>query len=632
AAGRAGGSDVAVTPGVGGAAGSSGTGRTLAEVAAVVVDAPAGVVLAPGWERHALRALDGDDEAFVIARRRGAAVGLSGSRAALIPRAAAADAVAGARAVGDPVIAVGRPGPNSPAAYAPDIVWNAPDAQSSDGGASGAQASGVEPEQPSGPELAPPPGPGRAFFEALFAAGADPWEYTSDYEQGKYEQTLSLLTGPRPRRALELACAEGHFTRQLAPRVEQLLACDVSAIALQRARQHCVDLPNVQFGFHDLFSEAIEGRYDLIVCSEVLYYAGARDRLDHAIRAIAAALEPGGTLLAAHANLVVDDPDKPGFDWEVPFGARAIGDALAGAGLDLVRERCNPLYRLQAYEQPRRRVRLRRPVPVREQAPLPATLPREVEERFLWEGGQPASEADGQPVTWELPILMYHRVAPTGSERLREWRVTPDQFEQQLHYLRTAGYRGASFEEWRAAAERHRPLPGRRVLLTFDDGYEDFAEHAHPLLRQYEFDATVFLVSERVGLTNEWDRGYGETLPLMDWDTIRALDGHGVRFGGHSASHPMLTALGLDEVVREASSCRAALMEQLGHLARPFAYPYGDMDAAVARTVGACGFEFAVTTAGYSASAAVPMLALPRLNVAGTNSFDAFVRMLTPTD
>jgi peptidoglycan/xylan/chitin deacetylase (PgdA/CDA1 family) len=208
--------------------------------------------------------------------------------------------------------------------------------------------------------------------------------------------------------------------------------------------------------------------------------------------------------------------------------------------------------------------------------------------------------------------------------------VTPGELERQLDFLRTAGYASARFEEWREAAEGHRPLPGRRVMLTFDDGYEDFAEHAHPLLRQYELEATVFLVSDRVGGTNAWDAGYGETLPLMGWDTIRALDGDGVQFGGHTATHPMLTALGLDEVVREASRCRAELTEQLGHVVRAFAYPYGDHDAAVARTVGACGFEFAVTTEGFIPSNSTPMLLLPRMNVAGGAPFDAFVRMLTP--
>jgi hypothetical protein len=93
----------------------------------------------------------------------------------------------------------------------------------------------------------------------------------------------------------------------------------------------------------------------------------------------------------------------------------------------------------------------------------------------------------------------------------------------------------------------------------------------------------------------------------------------------------MLTALGIEEIVAEASRCRAELVERLGHVVRPFAYPYGDMDAAVARMVGACGFEFGVTTAGFAASASVPMLTLPRLNVAGTESFEAFVRLLAPS-
>lgn len=578
--------------------------------------APAGIVLAPGWEAHAARALNGHSAAHVIARRRTALTGLSGSRRAAIPLAAAPDAVAAARAAGDPVIELGAAGPGSPALYVPDIVWER-----------GRTASGAA-EAASGDA----PGPGRAFFERLFAAGADPWAYTSPYEQGKYDQTLSLLGAEQPARALELACAEGHFTRQLGPRVGRLDAVDVSLIALERARARCAGLDNVSFLHHDLFVDPIEGRYDLIVCSEVLYYAGDRARLDHAVRAVAGALAPGGRLLSAHANLVVDDPEKPGFDWEVPFGARGIGEAFERVGLELVEELSNPLYRLQAYRRSRSRLprRLRRSRPRRAEAPMPDTLPPEVEERFLWEGGTPVRASGEGPVTWELPILMYHRVAPEGSRSLREWRVTPDQFEAQLHYLRGAGYRSAGFEDWQKAAETHRPLPGRRVTITFDDGYEDFAEHALPLLRQYGFEATVFLVSDRVGQTNEWDAGHGETLALMDWDTIRSLDGHGVGFGGHTASHPMLTALGLDEVIREASRCRATLVQELGHPVRAFAYPYGDVDAAVARMIGACGFEFGVTTEGYAASASVPMLTLPRMNVAGTDPFDAFVRMLAP--
>jgi peptidoglycan/xylan/chitin deacetylase (PgdA/CDA1 family) len=589
---------------------------------------PDGCALAPGWERHAARALGARDGAWLIPRRRGARTGLAGSRVALLPRLAAAEAITGARAAGEPVIALGAPGGDAPALYVPDIVWR-------DAGANGADGAGGRPGAPAAAEPAAPvaaAASARATFEALFAARPDPWRYTSAYEQGKYEQTLALAARSRSRRALELGCAEGHFTHQLAPRVGSLRACDISLIALDRARRRCAGQPNVTFAYHDLFADPIEGRFDLIVCSEVLYYAGDRERLAHAVEAIAGALAPRGRLVSAHANVLAEDPAAPGFDWDVPFGARTIAEAFAAAGLELERERSNPLYRLQSLRPQRRGPRLRRG-PRTGEAPLPSELPRDVEENFHWDGAPAGREwpvEEHEPVTRELPILMYHRVAETGSERLHEWRVTPAQLEQQLHYLQTAGYRSATFDEWREAAERHQPLPGRRVLLTFDDGYQDFAEHAHPLLRRYGFEATVFLVSDRVGRTNEWDRHYGEVVPLMDWDTIRALDGDGVQFGGHTASHPMLTALGLEEVVREASRCRAALAEQLGRVPRAFAYPYGDVDAAVARTVGGCGFEFAVTTAGYAPSPSDAMLLLPRMNVAGTASFTSFVRMLTP--
>ena len=52
--------------------------------------------------------------------------------------------------------------------------------------------------------------------------------------------------------------------------------------------------------------------------------------------------------------------------------------------------------------------------------------------------------------------------------------------------------------------------PGKWLALTFDDGYQDFADAAWPLLQRYGFSATVFLVTDHVGGHAEWDREYGE--------------------------------------------------------------------------------------------------------------------------
>jgi peptidoglycan/xylan/chitin deacetylase (PgdA/CDA1 family) len=102
---------------------------------------------------------------------------------------------------------------------------------------------------------------------------------------------------------------------------------------------------------------------------------------------------------------------------------------------------------------------------------------------------------------------MYHQVAPSGAPRFPRYRVVPEAFEKQLQYLRDAGFRGVTLGEWREAMQRWEPLPGRAVLLTFDDGYLDSERYAWPLLRQHGFSAIAFLVADRVGGTNSWDPG-----------------------------------------------------------------------------------------------------------------------------
>ncbi len=161
------------------------------------------------------------------------------------------------------------------------------------------------------------------FWEDLFEK-PDPWNYESAYEQIKYERTLSLLPDEPIARALELACAEGHFTRQLASRVTTLLAADISQRALDRARERCGHLDNVEFRRLDFFDDPLPGGMDLIVCSEVLYYADDLVKLRRIAEKLRSALAPGGRILTAHAFIITDDPARTGFDWDHAFGAETI--------------------------------------------------------------------------------------------------------------------------------------------------------------------------------------------------------------------------------------------------------------------------------------------------------------------
>lgn len=201
---------------------------------------------------------------------------------------------------------------------------------------------------------------GREYFEQVFGDDDDPWDYSNGYEMLKYRQTLALMPAAPRFRVLEIGCAEGAFTCQLAGEVGEVVAVDIADTALQRARDRCDELSNISFARLDLFEDELPGAFDGVICSELLYFAGSEDRVREAGRKITAALSDGGWLLTAHAHVLVDDPDSPGFDWAVPFGASRLNGILASvAGLDLECEAISDLYRIGVFRRVSRNDRSR---------------------------------------------------------------------------------------------------------------------------------------------------------------------------------------------------------------------------------------------------------------------------------
>lgn len=227
-----------------------------------------------------------------------------------------------------------------------------------------------------------------------------------------------------------------------------------------------------------------------------------------------------------------------------------------------------------------------------------------------------------------LPILMYHRVAPSGGAATRRWRLHPEAFEQQLAYLRDNGYQALSFEQWRAVSDRRHPIPRRSVMLTFDDGYADFIDHALPLLTRYGFPATMFIVTDLVGASNVWDDDLGERIELMDWDAVEAIRDAGIGIGSHSARHHPLTALAPSELAADLSRSRVALQERLGETIESICYPFGLHDASVAYISAACGYSYGVTTNEWHASFGDDLMRLPRIEITGTESIAEFAGKL----
>ena len=146
------------------------------------------------------------------------------------------------------------------------------------------------------------------------------------------------------------------------------------------------------------------------------------------------------------------------------------------------------------------------------------------------------------PTPWTpVPILMYHAVEDAvRPPKYKHFYVLADEFAGQMRMLKRAGYAPITFKTLAAARAGTYSLPPKPVVLTFDDGYANLKTNVHPLLREMGFPYTVFLVSERVGKTNDWvvPDGY-EATPLLTWADLREMQADGgVAFEAHTATHP----------------------------------------------------------------------------------------------
>lgn len=229
----------------------------------------------------------------------------------------------------------------------------------------------------------------------------------------------------------------------------------------------------------------------------------------------------------------------------------------------------------------------------------------------------------GRPVI-RVPILMYHyvRLNPNPRDGLGfRLSVTPADFSAEMDWLAANGYHPVTLADLRAYFLAGQPLPSEPVVLTFDDGYQDFFTAAWPILRGHGFRAVTYVVSGFLGAP-----GY------MTPEEVRELDRAGVEVGAHTVSHVDLTRLGYDELWHQVADSKATLEALLGHPVLDFAYPSGRANPAVVKVVEQAGFQTATTTAFGTIHSASDRFTWMRVRVEGGEPLATFVANLGPPE
>lgn len=293
-----------------------------------------------------------------------------------------------------------------------------------------------------------------------------------------------------------------------------------------------------------------------------------------------------------------------------------------------------------------------------------------------------------------LGILTYHHVAdPARSPLLYPGLFTsPSEFAAQMDFL-ASRYRPVSLPELLAARRGEHSLPLRSVLVTFDDGYRDFADHAWPTLRRHGIPATLFIPTAYPGNPGQvfwWDRLYGavsatdaetietpdgdlrlassaervetyrrlrgkvkslphaEGMALVDeicetlgapstrsdvlgWPDLRRLDSEGVDLAPHSRTHPLLDRVPVEVAREEIVGSLEDLEREVGGRPRVFAYPGGGESPEVVRILEEEKFELAFSTErGTNDVRAADWLRLRRINVGRASAVPLVRAQLLP--
>ncbi len=218
-------------------------------------------------------------------------------------------------------------------------------------------------------------------------------------------------------------------------------------------------------------------------------------------------------------------------------------------------------------------------------------------------------EWDGTLRRIRVPILMYHYVStlPDDADDIRiGLTVTPPVFRQQMAYLHDNGYTTISLYQLYDALMTGEPLPAKPVVLTFDDGYRDHYQEAFPILREFGFTGTFFVITETADTNNP---------AHLSWSQIAEMAAAGMHMESHSKSHPDMRERDHDFLVYQVLGSLESLEAHTGVRARMFCYPVGRYDPAVLAVLEQANVLLAVTTQSGVYHTTSDPLELPRVRV-----------------
>jgi peptidoglycan/xylan/chitin deacetylase (PgdA/CDA1 family) len=222
---------------------------------------------------------------------------------------------------------------------------------------------------------------------------------------------------------------------------------------------------------------------------------------------------------------------------------------------------------------------------------------------------------------YRVPILMYHRIVPVSEagNSIPDLVVSPATFSAQMRAFFDAGWHSITMATLAYDMETDRTIPPKTFVITFDDGWADGYDYAFPILREYSFVATYFVIGSRIDQED-----------FLSADELRTLEAAGNDIGNHTQNHESLQGVSIGRARQEVETASEQIAAAVGHRPESLSYPHGRVTDAVIEVMSTIpDMKMAVTTASGQTETWRQRFNTPRVRVHPSSDGARLVASLT---
>ncbi len=215
-----------------------------------------------------------------------------------------------------------------------------------------------------------------------------------------------------------------------------------------------------------------------------------------------------------------------------------------------------------------------------------------------------------------IPVLMYHSI---DYEKDNPLRIPKEQFRGQMKYLKDNGYTTLTLNELYSFFENNMPVPDKSVALVFDDGYADNYINAFPIIKEFGFKATVFVITDTVDKSGAY----------LNSTQLKEMDAYGFDVESHTLDHEELNKQSYAKQLNELKESKLFLEKLLNKQVNYLAYPVGKYNKETIKAAKEAGYKMAFTTNGTWSDKSDGMYTLDRVYISAESPMSEFIRRLT---